>query len=182
MDSLELSAALDTARAETAYWRGVAELHEETIAGLRGENARDRVAHECVAKLLGAARTDLEAARAQLTEAVQLLREFCGVVFNGEFLRARTTASDWLTVNAPTTEAEGGPDIPVPRDTHTCMRCKWTCPHVEASGIWFCPNCGPAVPIPGDPEHCTYAGSLGCKHCGASPTEAEGGTPAGRKP
>ncbi len=50
-------------------------------------------------------------------------------------------------------------------DILLCFRCKHRCPHVECSGIYSCPNCGPPILVPNDKEHCTYAGKLGCKYC-----------------
>lgn len=51
-------------------------------------------------------------------------------------------------------------------DTTRCLRCEWTCPHVESWGIAYCPNCGSALPVPGSAYRCTYAGDLGCSTCG----------------
>lgn len=51
-------------------------------------------------------------------------------------------------------------------DHRACIRCTHECKHVEASGIWYCPNCGPAQSITGDDRHVTYKFWQGCKRCG----------------
>ena len=47
-----------------------------------------------------------------------------------------------------------------------CIRCTHTCIHVEAAGIWYCPNCGTAKDIKNDPQNrVTYTFWNGCKAC-----------------
>lgn len=60
-----------------------------------------------------------------------------------------------------------------PRLDWTCGRCKWRCKHVEMGGMWWCPNCGPARPVPGNPRYCTYEGNRGCKECSPVAEQAD---------
>jgi hypothetical protein len=49
------------------------------------------------------------------------------------------------------------------KDWQHCGRCGFACPHVEAAGMWHCPNCG--LPIPcGDGVE--YPFNQGCQACG----------------
>jgi len=52
-------------------------------------------------------------------------------------------------------------------DTHTCRICGITCPHVQASGAWWCPNCldehGHRI------DYWTGRVGSGCKICGLHP-------------
>lgn len=49
-------------------------------------------------------------------------------------------------------------------DGLTCVRCGHRCPHVEASGLYHCPNCG--VPARASGRGVTYAFGHGCASCG----------------
>lgn len=45
-----------------------------------------------------------------------------------------------------------------------CLRCGWFCQHVEAMGIWSCPNCGPSHEAAGG-VGVTYDFNCGCREC-----------------
>lgn len=49
---------------------------------------------------------------------------------------------------------------------YLCQRCGFRCPHVECAGIYYCPNCGIAKPVEGNPDRCYYEFNHGCKTCG----------------
>ncbi len=58
--------------------------------------------------------------------------------------------------------------LKLPEPDWSCGRCGWKCPHLDGMAF-YCPNCGPPKPVPGDPRHVTYEGALGCKSCGRPP-------------
>ncbi len=47
----------------------------------------------------------------------------------------------------------------------SCVRCGLDCPHVEAGGMHYCPNCGPPIDAEA-PGMVRFAFGLGCALCG----------------
>lgn len=50
-------------------------------------------------------------------------------------------------------------------DDHNCLRCGFSCSHVEAGGIEACPNCGPPHEDVLHPGEVYYHFGHGCRDC-----------------